>query len=495
MSGRQAQYKRGAAQSAAQLREKKREQLADLRKQNRDKVLSRKRLRHDEDAPPVEEVEGELSQETVAAMAKQVVTTANDLKHRRPGKTLEPLRELRRLLARHPAMADAFLGVPDSVQLLMDLLVVQEADVQLEALWSVTNITAGQSHHTQSVLPTAPLLIGYLSGTSTQHQDLSAWALGNMAADGPETRDVLRAQGVLPPLVSLLRSSVTPPNVVEAVSFALSNLARGNNADLDEFVQLQCVPAILLQWERCVSLAGGHGVVSELCWLLTYLTARNTKLCTDLVERGVLPMLLDLLAAAGSYDSPSQAQTPILRVLGNLLSGDDHVATLALSMPTFLPALTAALQSPHRYVRSEAMWVLANITAGAPEHAQAAAREGLSQYAVAALDEDPVVVEQALYVLCNFADHGPDLVDHLIQVGAMRGVMRVLRGGHPNLAHQAMQFLEVSLRQLPDAVQAAEEESGAEALEQYEYHANRDLAAMAVTLLERYFYNIQEEME
>jgi importin subunit alpha-6/7 len=106
-------------------------------------------------------------------------------------------------------------------------------------------------------------------------QDQAAWAIGNIAAEGSEYRDLLRANGVLIPLIRLLDKKVLSfgatrtltkfavfnlhsiftldhttsftsyytfllifvqdVNLIQTVCFALSNLARGPDPKLDEF--------------------------------------------------------------------------------------------------------------------------------------------------------------------------------------------------------------------------------------------------------------------
>ena len=59
---------------------------------------------------------------------------------------------------------------------------------QLEAGWSITNITAGSSAHTEAALATAPCLIQLLRSGSEAVQEQCVWALGNMAGDNPDFR-------------------------------------------------------------------------------------------------------------------------------------------------------------------------------------------------------------------------------------------------------------------------------------------------------------------
>lgn len=58
------------------------------------------------------------------------------------------------------------------------------------------------------VLPATPYLITFiLPGPIEALREQACWVLGNVAADGPELRSALQAQGALPPLVRILKEA------------------------------------------------------------------------------------------------------------------------------------------------------------------------------------------------------------------------------------------------------------------------------------------------
>lgn len=66
----------------------------------------------------------------------------------------------------------------------------------------------GSAELCEAALNTAPHLISFLESQNVALVDQSAWALGNIAAEGPTFRDRLKDNGALPPLIKLLQSKV-----------------------------------------------------------------------------------------------------------------------------------------------------------------------------------------------------------------------------------------------------------------------------------------------
>jgi hypothetical protein len=100
-----------------------------------------------------------------------------------------------------------------AVPVLIDALQPPQMDATalettFQASWALTNLAVG---HPESILPTAPILISYLS-TQDHHgwvmAEQSAWAIGNIAEEDLEYRSILIANGALQPLVRLFAKTV-----------------------------------------------------------------------------------------------------------------------------------------------------------------------------------------------------------------------------------------------------------------------------------------------
>lgn len=123
----------------------------------------------------------------------------------------------------------------------------------LEAAWCLTNIAAGKPEETRALLPALPLLIAHIGGRVTYFSNVNeknalsvfflywqffsctersslpvaeqcAWALGNVAGEGEELRNILLSQGALLPLARMMLPN--KGSTVRTAAWALSNLIK-----------------------------------------------------------------------------------------------------------------------------------------------------------------------------------------------------------------------------------------------------------------------------
>lgn len=61
---------------------------------------------------------------------------------------------------------------------------------------------------------------------------------------------------------------------------------------------------------------------------------------------------------------------------GNIASGPDEYGTQAMQSGELVIAMTSFLESTHRHIKKESLWVLSNLTAGPTEHIDAFIQAG-----------------------------------------------------------------------------------------------------------------------
>merc|ERR1719234_2648528 len=103
----------------------------------------------------------------------------------------------------------------------------------MEAVWFLSNITAGNQQQVQSVIEhgLVPMVINHLSRGEFQTQKEAAWAISNLTISGNKTQVAfLVTQGVIQPFCNLLNCKDT--QVIQVVLDGLNNMLKLAGPDL-----------------------------------------------------------------------------------------------------------------------------------------------------------------------------------------------------------------------------------------------------------------------
>ena len=73
----------------------------------------------------------------------------------------------------------------------------------------------------------------------------AVWALGNIAGDGTEFRDLVTEQGIVKPLLALVASPTTSDAFMRNIVWTMSNLCRNKNPSPRVEVIQQLLPTIV----------------------------------------------------------------------------------------------------------------------------------------------------------------------------------------------------------------------------------------------------------
>ena len=139
-----------------------------------------------------------LSIEDVKVLSKELA--------KKSGKVDCCLESLIKAFRTNPSYVDAFLEQEKALWNLVSFLTGKDSKLQIYAAYCIANITSVDHKYCFTVAKScSSYLITYLSSEVPLKQDLSATALGNIASDGEEFRELLKVQGIVKPLVNLFK--------------------------------------------------------------------------------------------------------------------------------------------------------------------------------------------------------------------------------------------------------------------------------------------------
>jgi len=181
---------------------------------------------------------------------------------------------------------------------LMAVLRVPDEELQVESLWSLTNIAAGDSCLTAAVVQAGGIqnIIALLSSESSAVREQAVWTLGNIAGDSPAYRDTILSYGALDTLLALAHAKGSVA-MLRNITWTISNLCRGYPLP-DWAVVSRTLPTL-----ACMLSCDDDEIIADAAWSLTALAdAEGTdpnvidQHLAEIIEAGVVQRLVLLLS-------------------------------------------------------------------------------------------------------------------------------------------------------------------------------------------------------
>jgi len=463
-----------------------------IRKENRESCLSTKRFctKPSKDGP-------ENNPQNLPYTIANIQEVAKEFQ-KRSKSSQEQLKYLRTAFSYASDFIDAFMNVSNALHALIGYLTGKDSSLQLEAAWCITNISANDHTYMLTISKAVgAYLVTYLQSGSKLLQDQSALALGNMASDSHEVRMILEKQGILKPLINIIKQNEV--ELIQSALFALCNMARSRELTLP-LLKENDLPMYIV--ELLSNYTTEINVVGELAWLLTYMTCEEENIEIFLQLNTVTYLTHWINKVRPHQKEYFFAVTPLLRCLGNIF-GSSHNNNINMDdilthdSGGLLLTLNNFLHSNKRYLIKECLWVVANIFTFQKFEMKTHLNDvllllpNISRHLNSAYE----IKKEAVICLYNLAAY-KELESYLYSEEILNSIINILKLHDVELTYLALQYIELLLSQFgTEAKELFLTLDGTSYLEALAYNDNKDVRTKALYLLEKYYENDNDPVE
>ena len=503
--GRNTNFKKGLNQDDS--RRRREQQSVQIRKNKREENLSsRRRLTSGTASTTVggnndQNFDGDDPLAPISNLQRleQIPQIKNMVYNPDPVNQLEAVTQFRRLLSieKNPPIQPVIDSgvVPKFVEFLERH---ENPNLQFEAAWALTNIASGTSNHTKVVIENGavPIFVQLLSSPSPEVREQAVWALGNIAGDSPRYRDLVLRHGAMKPLLAQLHRNAQI-GMLRNATWTLSNFCRGKQPP--DFEQVKVALPTLAQLIYSVD----EDVLTDACWALSYLSDGTNDKIQAVIAAGVCRRLIELL-----MHHLAVIQTPALRTVGNIVTGDDLQTGVIIGLKA-LPCLLSLLSHSRKNIRKEACWTISNITAGNQDQIEEVIKAGLIRPLVQLLgNAEYEVKKEAAWAISNATTGGSDeQIKGLVRSGCITPLCDLLVMDDPKIITVALEGLENILRvgeeekktlgtNYNEMSQEISEAGGWQKIQNLQYHRIEEIFKKVSHLIDTYCEeDVEEDVE
>jgi importin subunit alpha-1 len=246
-------------------------------------------------------------------------------------------------------------------------------------------------------------------------------------------------------------------------------------------------------------------VLIDACWAISYLSDGSNDKIGAVIEAGIPKRLVELLVHAST-----SVQTPALRSVGNIVTGDDNQTQVMINCGA-LTSLLALLTSNKDGIRKEACWTISNCTAGSPAQIQNVIDAGIIPPLIHLLaNGDMKTRKEACWAISNATSGGlqkPEQIRYLVAQGCIKPLCDLLVCPDNKIIQVALDGLENILKVGEVDRQSAgddpeknvnryalfiEECQGMEKIHECQTNANEEIYMKAYNMIEKYFSDDEE---
>eukprot|EP01130_Rhizamoeba_saxonica_P017625 TRINITY_DN8582_c0_g1_i1.p1 TRINITY_DN8582_c0_g1~~TRINITY_DN8582_c0_g1_i1.p1 ORF type:complete len:550 (+),score=65.46 TRINITY_DN8582_c0_g1_i1:33-1652(+) len=299
--------------------------------------------------------------------------------------------------------------------------------------WAVGNIASGNSKFSKYLVSLGVIDSLYKLCMQCRNRDIVSqcmWSFGNLSGDGEEIRDLIIFTGIHYQFLDILAYVSNRKSDFENTIWLMANLTRGKpRLSLNDSI------VFINILEHLQELFFWDDSNIDFLWMCTYLIVRDAEiqLFLDCVNSSTMEQIMLL-----STSENRAKAVPSLRILGNLLCGNDNhtlrIVRLGI-LNCFYTIMNGQLFHTKNSFRKELYWCLSNITTCCD--ATFAQHKIFALFIKCALSEDySLAISESIYVVSNMCklgnikmlieNHLFQLLEKWIKLGFHSGLYEIL---------------------------------------------------------------------
>ncbi|GAB6030318.1 hypothetical protein CHUAL_005986 [Chamberlinius hualienensis] len=303
----------------------------ELRKTTRSKQINSKRLHLTEESEEIDHKYDKL----------QVSHLAVDLKKSKDETTLKKLKSA---FAQGEDLAEEFVRCDGALQSLIRLLIGRQLTLQLESSACFINLFASGNHKItyKAAKLSVPYFGLYLQSSEVNLQELSAWALGNVAADCSICCNLLKSQRFTQSIINLLQKS-TSSNVTFSALYALKcYMSHCEPEEWNEILSLDYkrLPILLCEFDEYLMQSGCIELALKHLKEIINKSEKSGEVCLDKSQCQIVTFLIRVIAGVSSNREIA------LKIIGSI----------------DLPVFSLLLKSNYLHIHKETLWMFNNLS-------------------------------------------------------------------------------------------------------------------------------------
>ena len=355
---------------------------------------------------------------------------------------------------------------------------------------SLGTVASGDSNQTVKLIDAGAIepLISLLSCANWEVREQAVWALGNIAGDGPETRNHLLKCGIMPELIKMIASAMNSPlpkSLMRNSAWTLSNMFRGRPGP-----QIDLVRDALPHMNTLLRYPDSE-VAVDVMWGVHYATDGGEDRIQAVIDAGIIDTVLQLLP-----ESEEQTMIPGIRTIGNVIVNTSRF-TDSLIQRGVVPLLLRIIKRASKPAAHEVLWTLSNFALESSASVQCIIDAGgVDVFTEYIFSSDMDLRKEAAWCLANCLDTAADA--QIAQIAdrprAVKALAQALKLKETRVllalleaAGKLFAFGDTLSEGVNRYVNLFEEEGGATNLEELEQHVDDEVYTAASELIDNYF--------